>query len=460
MALLLLQPVAVELVPGPAGGRPFLLLLGSAAVVLALFAAAPPWLARARLPAVLLLVGLHFALGVWILDHARPGGDVYLFQGVSIRALHAGIDPYTLTFRNIYHPYEGFYGPGLVVNGRLQFGYPYPPLPLFLVSAALPFGDIRYAHLAALSASGALLALVRPGRLGPLAAGLLLFNPRFGLVVQMGWTEPLLILFLALTVFCTVRAPRLTALAFGLLLACKQYLVLLLPAAALLVPGPADERRRRTIRLLGMATLVVLVVSLPLALWHPSAFVHSAVTLQFFQPFRVDALTFLAPLADVGGRRLTWLPGLLGPLAVALALWRLPRSPAGFAAAVALIFLVFFAFNKQAFCNYYLFVIGALCAAVAAVDSRLVASHRRSWRPPRSCPHPERGRGSDRIRPMGPESAAEGLAKDVVLAPPPRAPPPAPRRTGPGAPRASRIAAGSPPPPRSGVPSRRSAGSR
>jgi hypothetical protein len=31
---------------------------------------------------------------------------------------------------------------------------------------------------------------------------------------------------------------------------------------------------------------------------------------------------------------------------------------------------VFFAFSKQAFCNYYFFVIGALCGAVAA------------WRPP------------------------------------------------------------------------------
>jgi hypothetical protein len=52
--------------------------------------------------------------------------------------------------------------------------------------------------------------------------------------------------------------------------------------------------------------------------------------------------------------------------ASALALWRLPRTPAGFGAAISVTFLAFFAFNKQAFCNYYFFVIGALYASVAA----------------------------------------------------------------------------------------------
>jgi hypothetical protein len=54
--------------------------------------------------------------------------------------------------------------------------------------------------------------------------------------------------------------------------------------------------------------------------------------------------------------------------ASALALWRLPRTPAGFAAATALLYLVFVAFNKQALYNYFVFVIGALCCAVAAAQ--------------------------------------------------------------------------------------------
>ena len=34
------------------------------------------------------------------------------------------------------------------------------------------------------------------------------------------------------------------------------------------------------------------------------------------------------------------------------------------------LFLAFFVLNKQAFANYYFFVIGALCVAVAAADRR------------------------------------------------------------------------------------------
>ena len=61
-----------------------------------------------------------------------------------------------------------------------------------------------------------------------------------------------------------------------------------------------------------------------------------------------------------------WPAFVLAPLALAVGLWRAPRTPAGFALAVALTFLVFFAFNKQAFVNYYFFLVGALCCALAA----------------------------------------------------------------------------------------------
>jgi hypothetical protein len=52
---------------------------------------------------------------------------------------------------------------------------------------------------------------------------------------------------------------------------------------------------------------------------------------------------------------------------IGISLWRLPRTAFGFAAGVSVTFLLFFSFNKQAFCNYYYFVIGALAVAVAAL---------------------------------------------------------------------------------------------
>jgi hypothetical protein len=57
---------------------------------------------------------------------------------------------------------------------------------------------------------------------------------------------------------------------------------------------------------------------------------------------------------------------LAAGLASGLALWRLPRTPAGFSAAIAVTFFAFFMFNKQAFTNYYFFVIGALYVTLAS----------------------------------------------------------------------------------------------
>jgi hypothetical protein len=360
LALLLVQPVARELPAQPEGlWRLQAALAGAAAAVLTI-AVGPP---RVRRWAILALLALHLAAGVWILRHAFPETDVFNFQRGSLEALRHGVNPYAIKFRNIYHPNESFYGPGLVVKGILQFGYPYPPLPLFLTWPALYLGDIRYAHLAALTLGGAAIAWTRPGRVAPLAAALLLYSPRFGLLIQMSWTEPFTILFLGTTVLCALRAPRLLPLSLGLLLATKQYLVFVVPLCWLLAPD-----RRRALLLLAQALGIALLLTLPLALWKPAAFVRSAVTLQFHQPFRPDALSVLVPLVRAGLPRAlgSVLPLVLAPLAALLALWRCPRTPAGWALAVAFVYLVFLAFNKQAFCNYYFLPLAALAAAIAA----------------------------------------------------------------------------------------------
>jgi hypothetical protein len=367
MLLLALQPVALHMELGPLGRLPLYALLGLVAALVALFAAAPPCLSRFRLPAILLLVVVHLVLGVWILNHSPIGGDVYYFQWRGARALLNGLSPYATPMRNIYHPYEGFYGPGLVKDGWLQFGCLYMPLPLLPVAAAIPLGDIRYAHLAALSLAGGLLAALRPGRVAPLAAALLLFNPRFGLVLQYAWTEPFVILFLVLAVFASLHAPRMLILSLGLLFASKQYPILIGPALVLLVNDPIN-RRWRTFRLVALGGAIAVGFTLPFALMSLPGFFRSIVVVQFLQPFRMDALSFLVPVAGLGGAWLLVVPAVLTPLALVLALRRLPRSPAGFASTVGFTFLVFFAFNKQAFCNYYFFVVGALCTALASVD--------------------------------------------------------------------------------------------
>jgi hypothetical protein len=63
------------------------------------------------------------------------------------------------------------------------------------------------------------------------------------------------------------------------------------------------------------------------------------------------------------------IPSLIGFVfaggALVWCLQKASRSLAGFAGSTALVLLLFFAFNKQAFCNYYFGVIGACCGAMA-----------------------------------------------------------------------------------------------
>ena len=118
------------------------------------------------------------------------------------------------------------------------------------------------------------------------------------------------------------------------------------------------------------ALLVVLAINLPFFILNPHAFIRALVIFQFLQPFRNDALSYLVFVHNnIPGLRLPiWISLLPLVMIIPLSLRRLASSPAGFAAAVTAVHLFFFAFNKQAFCNYYYFVIATACWAIAAAN--------------------------------------------------------------------------------------------
>ena len=352
---------ALYLHPGPLGLALLVVgALGAAAVIVAELAGIVRF-ARLRL---VVLVAIHFALGVWIIRAVpEPFIDVYVWHVEAFRALGQGLNPYGATIPNIYG-HEGFYGPGVVVGGRVQAGFPYPPLSLLLAGVGHVLGgDYRFANLAAMGLAALLIGTRRPG--GLVIAALFLFTPRTLLVLEQGWTEPYVVLLLAATVWCALRAPALVPVALGLFFAVKQYTVLAAPLVVLLYPGPAPWRDAA--RALAKAALVAMLATLPFVVIDPSAFFRDVIELQVRQPFRADSLSYPAAWLRATGRMPpAWPAFVLAPLALAVGLWRAPRTPAGFALAVALTFLVFFAFNKQAFVNYYFFLVGALCCALVA----------------------------------------------------------------------------------------------
>jgi hypothetical protein len=192
------------------------------------------------------------------------------------------------------------------------------------------------------------------------------------MLIELAWTEPFVILFLAATVFCAVRWPKGLPWAFGLFLASKQYTIFALPLGVLLLPRPIW--RRESLNFLGKSFAIAAAVTLPLVVWNVSAFWHSAVALQLQQPLRDDALSWLIQLYQNGhqewAQRLTWTAYPAALVAIGLVLGVGHRRPAGFAAGLAVTYLAFFGTNKQAFCNYYFLVIAAAACALAALSSQ------------------------------------------------------------------------------------------
>jgi hypothetical protein len=369
---LCLQLVNLALVP-PAmyldwgdlkGLRPFVAGVVVSAVLIGSLLAATPRLSRWLFPA---LLGVFLAMGVWLIRSSpNPLTDVYVVQRDSIAALLDGRNPYAITFPNIYGAGTPFYAPDMLADGRTRFGYVYAPLSLFLTLPGHLLGDFRYAQLGAMALSAALMAYAVPGRIALGAAVLFLFTPRAFFVLEQGWIEPFVICGLCAVVFCAVRRPKALPYAVVLFLSTKQYLLFALPALLLLLPRPWPSAKA-LLRAWSPAILIGLLVSAPLILIAPGAFWDSAVALQSAMPFRADSLSYPAWWVSRHGLPPPpkWLAFAAAGAAAALALWRCPRTPMGFAAAVALIFLALMAFNKHAFCNYYYFPLAALCCAIA-----------------------------------------------------------------------------------------------
>jgi hypothetical protein len=346
-------------------------------------------LGRLWFPALLVV---HLAAGVWLIRASpSPRIDVIVVHRVAIDALRRGEDPYRITFPSIYPPELGFYNPTIVRRGEVQFGYPYPPLSLML---ALPgqilAGDYRYAELVAFMIGVACIGYLRAGILPKLAAALLLTTPRVFFVLEQGWTEPSVVMMLALTVFCLVRRPALAPWVGGLFVATKQYLIV----AAILL-ARASRTFDRPARFLGTVTAAAAATIVPFALWHPHAFFESVVRLQTREPFRFDALSYLNFIARSGlkSESLAWSIAA-SAIALGIGCMRTPNTSAGLAVSLALASFAAFAFGPKAFCNYFFFVIAALCCALATVadgeggradhrtSSKSVASSRASSKAP------------------------------------------------------------------------------
>lgn len=335
-------------------------------------------------PLFLLLAASVATAGIWTIhSNPTPRVDVFYFQRDASTALLQGTNPYRLTFPNPYTPEESWvYAPSALqkpdsgspstsVPDRLLFGFPYMPATLLAVAPAQwILGDFRYAHLLWIVLPATLTVLVVRTRTAALAMALLLTFPRLPWVLEWGWTEPVLAGSLLLTLLAARSMPSLAPLPLALFLSAKQYMALVAPLAFLLP-------RRSTPVFVTLTLLLGCLLTLPLVLWDFPAFWSSAVTLQFQQPFRPDALSLPALVFDLTGYRLpeTLSLGVAVVLSVLLLRWLPNRSVTNFAIATALVLPLFFFLSKQAFANYYFLAFALWSATLAQAEPHTKPPH-------------------------------------------------------------------------------------
>ena len=327
------------------------------------------------------LLAMSVLLGVWMIKATPdPYIDVVEVHKEALNALIHHRDPYRISFANIYEASESrkFYNPEAVIGKRLAQAYPYPPPSLlFAVPGHVLFGDYRYSQLALLIGAAALIGFAYGTLPAMLAAATLLTTPRVWFVIEEGWTEPVGIFLLALTVVLLRRLPIAAGWVAGIFAMTKQYFAVL----AIALVRWIFMRPQRWWWVGSGVAIAAAAVTLPLALWHPNAFMRNVIWLQMREPFRIDSLSYLAWAAHhgMGQGSFLWALGA-GAAAAILTAFATRNTAEGFAASVSFTTFSFFAFGSKAFCNYYFFVIGALCCAIAAVPqaSEKVAANKRN----------------------------------------------------------------------------------
>ncbi len=377
--------------------RPLLAGVAVAAASLA-WRRAPSLVVRLRFPVLLGLAATMAA--IVIVRSPAPRIDVWYVQELGARALLDGVNPYAVLYPNIYGPATTFYSPEVLTPDRLAvIGLPYPPLPILLAAPAVLAGiDVRWSTLAlVLFSAWGIRRLGRGSTVAELAAVLLLVQPRALFVLEQSWTEPA-VLAAMVAVLLAVDGWRRAAeserlgsrigaagIAAGVAMASKQYAALLL--LPLLFTTPPRGRWRAAVA--AVATAAALVG--PFLLWDPVAFYRGVVAFQIVQPFRPDALSWLAAAVSLGGPVLpVWPAFLLGAGVLAVGTRReLSLAQAVLTGAAAWLTLV--VLNKQAFCNYYWLAVGLLCAATALGSAAARGAVGVTRRPARRTVERERG---------------------------------------------------------------------
>jgi hypothetical protein len=303
----------------------------------------------------------------WVLwKSADPFIDTFVVHQESCEAFLHGRNPYGIHVTNLYGA-DGtkWLPPEFVTMEKMLFGYPYPPVTLLLsMPGYIALEDARYSMLAAVVVAAGLMTRMHRGATAVMSAVVFLSFSRMFEVLESSWTDTYLVMLLALCVYCATRKSKLLPWGIGLLLVSKQYTVLMIPATLLLLPWPL--RWKDMLKFYSKAIIAGVVVILPFIVTQFDGFMAGVVKMHLAARPRDDSLSFSAffKASEWGGVASLVAFGACFMIQ-AIALRLAPRSAFGFALTVSSATFGLFIFGKG-FMNYYFFIFGAMCCAMAA----------------------------------------------------------------------------------------------
>jgi uncharacterized membrane protein len=269
----------------------------------------------------------------------------------AVQGLAQGDNPYTTCWVGDNDPHT-------------RCAFPYMPGSALLEGAFYwVLHDIRLALAIAMCCAA--LAIWRLGGpiAGPALALLLLSQPRSLLMVELSWTEPMIIALVALFVLAVTRGrTRWAVVLLAIALFTKQHVLLLVPLACFWTAYGV----RRTVTSVALAA----IATLPWFLMAPQAFLHDTLWFNLRLTPSHDSLSLFSTAVRLGWEPPFLVVGVLTLATMGLVLWLLPRDEIGFTVGAAAVVGVFTLTNKQSFFNEWSFVATLMIIACATISAR------------------------------------------------------------------------------------------
>lgn len=292
-----------------------------------------------------------------IISSPSPRIDVYDYLKNGALALIHGQNPYSIHYHQFY--------PNVAHN---IYGYGYLPSTLFVnIPFIFLFSDQRVGILFFEAATAYLLVKFVGGRTGIYLSLIYLSSPMAGYVLEESYIESIILFGLFAASVSYIRKQFIvSSIIFGLTLAMKQYVVLIIPFLWKL--NDSLMKKLKFVFCIGLTSFIIMV---PFILWNPNDFMNITLFAYNENLPRYEGLTIFSLLHQLVGIKYNFWIGWSIIIIFYVIIWRhtIKNNLSNIFLSYFLALFVFFLFYKWAFVDHLYFV-GQLIILSEAMRSK------------------------------------------------------------------------------------------